>query len=375
MDSPFIFTKEVIGDQFVGRREELDWISLNILNGYNTVLVAPPRYGKTSLMRQALLQAQKQAYNLKLCYVDLFNVRSAAGLYEKLATEALRSVCETVDDWSIHINDFFPGSAPRVEINSRINEVKVVFDPEKLNKNYTECLEFLPKYAEKYGTKVCVCIEEFQNIEKIDESLELKKRLAGKLKEHEKISYIVGGGKKNAMRELFESRGEPFYQFGDIFTFQPIDGNLFADYITRSFSKSGRVIKKDQAEKLCALLNGYPYYVQLLSHLMWCNTKGFVTDQTAEVSRDELMDFCKHDFLQIIDDLSNFQLNYLKAISDGVDRFCSSENIALYDFSSSANVARIRSALVKKEILEFAKHKPLFLDPVFELWFKSVYMA
>ncbi|MDR2563318.1 MAG: hypothetical protein LBC98_05180 [Prevotellaceae bacterium] len=374
MDSPFIFTKEVIGDQFVGRREELDWISLNILNGYNTVLIAPPRYGKTSLMRQALLQAQKQAFNLKFCYINLFNIRSSVGFYEKLATEALRCVCETVDDWSINVKNFFEKSDPRVEINNRINEVKVVFDPDKLRSNSEECIEFFPKYAEKHGTKICVCIEEFQNIEKFEDSVEVKKRLSKYLKEHEKISYIVSGGKKNAMRELFESKKEAFYQFGDIFTFQAVDCSLFADFITKSFLKSGRVIKKDQSEKLCTLLNGYPYYVQLLSHITWCNTKGFVTDQTSEVSRDELMDFCKYDFLKIIDDLSNFQINYLKAISDGVDRFCSSENIALYDFNSSANVARVRSALVKKEILEFAKHKPLFLDPVFELWFKSIYM-
>ena len=374
MDSPFIFSKEIIGEQFIGRREELDWLSFNILNGYNTVLLAPPRYGKTSLIRQALLQAQKQAFNLKICHIDLFNIRNKTALYEALATEALRAVCETSNDWIDHARYFFPNAEPRVEVNNRINEVKLVFDAEKLNKNSIECLEFFPKYAEKHDAKVCVCVEEFQNIDRFDDSIEFKSFFTKTMKEHGKVAYIISGGKKNAMSEIFETRDEPFYQFGDIFTFQPIDCNLFADYLVRSFSKSGRAIKKEQAEKVCALVNCYPYYVQLLAHLIWCNTKGFVTDQTMELSRNELLDYCHHDFMRTIDDLSNFQINYLKAISEGVDKLCSAENITLYDLNSSANVARIRLAMLRKEILEFVKHKPLFLDPVFEMWFKSIYI-
>lgn len=374
MASPFVFIKEVVGDLFVGRREELAWLSSNMLNGQDTILIASPRYGKTSLVRQALLQVQKQDFNIKFCYINLFNVRKEVDFYTKLANQALKAFCETTDDWEVLVRNFLPLCNPVVEINNRVNEVKVQFDQERLLQHGDECLNFFQRYAESIGIKIIVCIEEFQNIELFDDEIRFQKRYAKLLKQHNLVSYVLSGGKKNAMREVFENPKKPFFKFGDIFVFQPIEEKLLSDHIVRNFSKSGRVIRKEQAEKLCSIVKGHPYYVQLLTNLVWENTKGFVTDQTMDSSENELLDYCHTEFIYRIDDLSNHQISYLRAIIDGVDRFCSTESIVQYDLHSSANVARVRSALLKKEILEFVRSKPYFIDPVFEIWFKNVYM-
>lgn len=374
MASPFIYTKEVVGDLFVGRREELAWLSSNMLNGQDSILIASPRYGKTSLVRQALLQAQKQDFNIKFCYINLFNVRKEIDFYKKLANQALQAVCETTDDWEVLVRNFFPRCNPRVEINSKANEVKVLFDTERLLLHSDECLSFFQRYAESVDKRIIVCLEEFQNIERFDDEIKFQKRLSKQLKHHNMVSYVFTGGKKNAMRGLFENPKKPLHKFGDVFILPPIEDKLFTEYIVRSFSKSGRVITKEQAEKLCNIVKNHPYFAQLLANLMWENTKGFVTGQTMDSSERELLEFCHAEYNHRVDELSIHQISYMKAIIDGVDRFCSIESITLYDLHSSANVARVRSALAKKEILEFARSKPYFIDPVFEIWFKNIYM-
>jgi hypothetical protein len=143
----------------------------------------------------------------------------------------------------------------------------------------------------------------------------------------------------------------------------------------QSFSKTGRVISKEFAEQLHRKVLGYPYYVQLLAHICWLNTKGFVMDSVASKSVEDLYDYNERIFRWITDGLSSSQLNYLHAVIDGVVRFSSEENLQRYELHSSANIARVREALEKKEILSFDRYNmPTFIDPVFELWFRNRYM-
>jgi hypothetical protein len=64
----------------------------------------------------------------------------------------------------------------------------------------------------------------------------------------------------------------------------------------------------------------------------------------------------------------------LKATVDGVTRFSSAEVIRKYGLNSSANVKRVKDALMKKEILQFDEaDNPVIIDPLFEYWVKKYY--
>ena len=69
-----------------------------------------------------------------------------------------------------------------------------------------------------------------------------------------------------------------------------------------------------------------------------------------------------------------YQVNLLKATLEGVVRFSSADVIRKYGLNSSANVKRVKDALMKKEILVFDdEDQPEFLDPLFEYWIKKYY--
>ena len=73
-------------------------------------------------------------------------------------------------------------------------------------------------------------------------------------------------------------------------------------------------------------------------------------------------------------DLTNFQTRLLRAIIDGHTQFSSSEIIRTYGLNSSANVKRLKDALVKKEIVHFDDDDtPRLLDPLFEYWLTKYY--
>ncbi len=374
MDSPFIFTQPVIGDSFIGRKEELTWLAANLSNGQHTVLIAPPLYGKQSLLTNALIQAQKQQV-FKYCVLQLFNVRDEISFYTTLANGLFRAICDTSEEWETAVELLLPRTRPLVEISDNKQQaVSLLFNETMLLECSDEVLHLTERLAEWKNIRLVLGIHDFQNIENFDQSPVFQKKLAAAWKQHEQVTYIFCGSRKNGMVAIFSAK-KPFHKFGEVIYLSGLEEKLTIDHMIKSFSKSGRVIGKEFAEKVFRKVSGYPYYVQLLAHLTWLNTRGFVIEGVVEKSIEDLYDFNERIFRWITDTLSESQINYLRAMIEGVDRFSSKETLELYKLHSSANVARVREALATKEILEFGKNnKPSFLDPVFEMWFKNRYM-
>jgi hypothetical protein len=374
MDSPFVFSQPVMTDNFVGRKDELAWLSANLSNAQHTVLIAPPNYGKKSLVMNAFIHLQKETA-IKYCTLNLFNVRDETSFYTALANGLFNALCTTSDEWEAMVQQVCVRTQPKVIISdARQNEMCLLFDEALLMNNVDEILNLPELLTEVKNVRLVVCIEDFQDIEYFDSTPVFQKKLATVWKTHQKTCYLLCGSRKNTMEELFAAK-KPFHNFGEIIPLEPLDEKLTIDYIIKSYSKSGRVITKEFAEQICRVVCGYPYYVQQLSHLCWLNTRGFVNETVVSKSIEDMYDHNQRLFKMITDTLSPSQLNYLRAVVDGIDRFSSAESLAAYKLHSSANIARVREALEKKEVMAFGKNnKPTFVDPVFELWFRRRYM-
>ena len=50
MIRPFVLGVAVDTEHFIGRQQEIENLSSNLIHGINTILIAPRRWGKTSLV-------------------------------------------------------------------------------------------------------------------------------------------------------------------------------------------------------------------------------------------------------------------------------------------------------------------------------------
>ncbi|MDR0581626.1 MAG: hypothetical protein LBG31_01560 [Prevotellaceae bacterium] len=373
MDSPFVFSREVINELFVGRKDELSWLSSNLANKENTVLIAPPGYGKKSLVRSAFIQAAKHA-ELKWCTCNLFNIRDAYSFYTLLAHELFSAACATGDEWIAMADHLLPLARPHIEINEKRTNapLQIIFDRQRLLEFADEILQLPEKIALLQNTSFIVWINDFQEIARFDNTAAFQKRLIAQWKPQRNVGYLLCGSKINAMHDLFSEK-QVFHKFGEQIPLEPVEEKALVDYIVKAFSKSGRVISKEFAEVICRTTSCYPFYTQQFAHLCWLNTKGFVIDSMIDAAAEDLLNYNDHFFRFLADDLSDSQINYLRAVIDGIDRFSSAEVLARYQLHSSANITRVRGALEKKEILTFPRNKPSFINPIFEYWLRKRY--
>ena len=74
--APFVFGKIAEAANFTNRKEEIDLLKSNFFNNIHTVLISPRRWGKSSLVAKAAAEAIKENRKLRVCFIDMQNIRT-----------------------------------------------------------------------------------------------------------------------------------------------------------------------------------------------------------------------------------------------------------------------------------------------------------
>jgi len=72
---PFIFGKSSDSLNFTNREEETSRLEMNFKSLINTTIISPRRWGKTSLVKNVVEKIKNEEKKIKVCMLDIFNVR------------------------------------------------------------------------------------------------------------------------------------------------------------------------------------------------------------------------------------------------------------------------------------------------------------
>lgn len=118
-------------------------------------------------------------------------------------------------------------------------------------------------------------------------------------------------------------------------------------------------------------MENHSSYVQQLAYIAWAKTEFAVDNEVFSQSITDLIHQNAILYQSISDGLTRYHLNFLKALLQGRgSEMSTSEVIRNFDLGSSANVVRIKQALLKKEIIDISDKTTTLCDPVFGLWLK-----
>lgn len=374
MEAPFIFGKIATNENFTDREQETTHLVNNFESLINTIIISPRRWGKSSLVHRAATIAQSEDKHLKICTVDLFNVKTEEQFYTVFARSIIGGTASRWDEAIENAKKFFSRLVPKISIGADpMNEVSIEFDWEEIKKNPDEILDLPERIAEAKGLKVMVCIDEFQNIAEFDDPLFFQRKLRAHWQKHQKTSYCLYGSKRHMMLEVFTDPSMPFYKFGDLFFLNKIDTAHFVPFITERFSSTGKSISEDACKKIISFADNHPYYVQQLSQLSWLRTSEICTEEIVAKAHASLVEQLSLLFSNLVETLTFQQVCYLHAVIVGEKAITSSETMHKYHISSATAASRSLKTLIKKDILDSKAGAVSFQDPIFEYWLRHSY--
>ena len=124
---------------------------------------------------------------------------------------------------------------------------------------------------------------------------------------------------------------------------------------------------------MAKLVDNHSYYVQQLAQQAWLRTKTSCSQELIDESLQSIKNQLSLLFIGQIETLTSTQINFLKAVIDGETAFSSQINLKKYRLGTSANLKKIKTALISREIIDITPQAVDILDPIFKLWLKENY--
>jgi AAA+ ATPase superfamily predicted ATPase len=372
-NKPFVFGAATSGDNFTDREKETARLLSNFTHGVNTVLISPRRWGKTSLVKKVCGLAGSD--RLKIVYLDVFSCRTDSEFYDAFASAVLKQTSSVFEELMENARTFLSRISPKITVGpDPVSDFSISLELNRKNEDVDEILQLPQKIAQKKGVNIVVCIDEFQQIAEFKDSKTFQKRLRSVWQHQNSVSYCLFGSKKHLMNELFEKKSLPFYKFGDAVYLGKISTADWVSYIRERFESTGKNISKELAERICAAVDNHSSYVQQLAWLVWIQTHKTATEQNFIDAHQDLIDQNIPLFEKQTENLSAYQMNFLRALVDGVHgEFATGEILQKYRLSSSANVSVVKRALTRKELIETQGRHVYLADPVMKLWLRQLF--
>lgn len=376
METPFVFGKIATEKNFTDREQETAYLVNNFTSLINTIIISPRRWGKSSLVNKAARMAMERDENLRICHIDLFNVRNEEHFYSLLAQKVISATSSKWEEAIANARKFFSQLIPKISIASDpTNEVSIDFDWEQVKHNPDEVLDLAEKIAIEKGVKIVVCIDEFQNIADFTDPDYFQKKLRSHWQLHQHVAYCLYGSKRHMMLEVFTDSSKPFYKFGNLIFLNKIATPYLVDFFNIRFADTGKSITDEASHLIAELTDNHPYYAQQLAQLSWLRTESVCTVDIVREAHSALVEQLSLLFVTITETLTLQQLNYLNALLAGESNISSTDVMYRYKISSPTSVARSKVALVKNDILDNQAGKYSFQDPIYAYWLRTQYFG
>ena len=374
IESPFVFGVRVEGDAFTDRREETERLKANFTYRVNTILISPRRMGKTSLVDKVCSLVEGD--DIKIAHIDAFGCRSETDFINAFATAVGRATSSRWEEWIENTKVFLSRFVPKISFGQDpLTDFSLSLEYNANNQTTEEILKLPEVIAQSKGYRIVVCIDEFQQIGDFPDSLTFQKKLRSIWQLQSHVSYCLYGSKKHMMEQMFQNQSYPFYRFGDFFYLNKIGEKDWVEYICQRFETTGKRISENLAREICLVTDRYSSYVQQLAWFVWLRTADSASATTEDVRYgiDRLLDACEPLFIQQTEDLSAYQMNFLRALVNGVHTgFTQSAILKDYRLGTAANITRLKKALVEKDLIMTTAPKHIEMsDPILALWLKK----
>jgi len=360
MKNPFEYRLIAKGEEFINREEEMQTITQAVEGGQNITIYSPRRYGKSSLILNAL-EGLSEEYTT--VYIDFNKINSVSELADRVISSTTESSYSSLEKGFSFVKDTLlslrPTFTPTKEGSLSIS-VKLVDREEDLEK----ALEFPQQIAEQKDTNIVVAMDEFQRIRDLDGDT-LERLFRSIIQEQDRVTYIFSGSQVRMLKEMFEGGDRPFFKSTKIMKLDKIPPKEFKHYILQGFEESGLEIDVSLINETLELTEGHPMRTKQICFEIW-NKK-----QTGEPvhSLDRILDIMIENDIYIEEIWnsinSSVQRRVLEALANEEKPY-SHTTIERYDLKGSSHVQRAIKSLEKKGIL----YEDEVVDPFLEEWIR-----
>jgi uncharacterized protein len=279
MSNPFVYGEVVPDSAFVDREVEIDRLTRDLMAGQKVFLISPRRYGKSSLVRQALTAAEGQGALPVAVTVSSYS--SYVAFLEGYA-RALVSVESRIDRARGWLRELLGALRPEVRVErghtgnaSLAVSFPAARTPRDISRLAQEVFALPGRIAEARSHPLVVALDEFQAIASFDREggrtprmHQVEHALRAAVQHQRRVGYVFSGSEPSLMEAML-GRNRPFYKAGPVMRLDKIDPDEFAAFVEARFRATRIRPEPGIGAAIVELAGNLPYDVQRLAHELW----------------------------------------------------------------------------------------------------------
>ena len=359
ISNPFYYGDLALDDAFTDRASELKSLEADLRNGQNVALIAPRRYGKSSLVRRATQRLA--ATGVLVAEVDLMKTPTKEKLASALARSIYRDLAKgkavKAKEQAKDQLKMFAGLriAPVITVNPEDASFSFSFSTSHAEEDIDATLERLfelpAQLAAEQKKRVVLYFDEFQEIIDIDPKLPTLMRAV--FQEQPEVAHVYAGSKRDMMTRLFSHRNEPFYRSAKVMEIGLIPVGLFKRFVRARFDATDRGIADAVLDALLETTRGHPYGTQELAYALWEEVPEGFTAQTPdlEAALATVLRAENAHFTLLWEKISRAQRLVLQALAAEPGRVQASGYRATFSLPAASTVQRAIEVLAGDELV------------------------
>ncbi len=273
---------------FVGRDDDVSHLFERMSDlSQNVLLLAPRRFGKSSLLHNLKLRLDSQGRML-VPYVNCLEMTTYADFHRTVVASLLSEyerehrIKGLLNAFHMTFRDTILKAFQRVdEIGGSVGELGKAYlrfreseiDEDELLR---QAFVFIRAFCAEKDVQIAFLMDEFQEVASFNGRL--FRLLKKEMDENTSTRYLFSGSSIRLLASIFLSEDAPLYLMASRYRLQALGEIAVSDFIAERLAAAGLDVSQDAAAQVHALTGGIPYYVQKL---------GFLSLQQANAARQK----------------------------------------------------------------------------------------
>lgn len=340
------------GAAFCNREAETQQLIGNVNSGKHTLIIAPRRYGKSSLAEKAL-EKTKLPF-IKINFHLATSEEEVAQLLLDHVIKLIGSALGQVEKLMASIKKYLSNLEPLLAFGNEIASLKLI--PKK-HDNYSviiaEALLLLDHLLGEKNKKAVIFLDEFQEIDRISKQKGIEGAIRTAAQDMQNLSLIFSGSIRSLLLSMFEDENRPLYKLCRKIKLERIASVSYEKHIQSIAEKTwGQPLAPTSFDQIMQLSNRHPYYVNYLCDCIWdtCNKLPNLTDIEAAWKIVVMEEWS--DALRELSDLPMGQRRLLKYIANHDAQSLQSQETCNKLSMAASSIASAIAILVEKDYLE-----------------------
>ncbi len=263
--NPFRYTNPVGPHDLIDREQAASRLTSRAESGNNSRLVAPRRFGKTSLLRAVATDMAADGW--ATVYVDFFGVLTLDAIAKRIERAYSEQLQGGLATWFAGFRQVLSGAHLGGGPVPASIDVRIPSAEAALN----ERLDLPVRIHERSGRRVLVVFDEFSEVLRAAGNADAVIRSV--IQHHgDAASYIFAGSAVGMMTDLFSSPRRAFYAQASPVHLPPLPPELAAAFIGERFNATGKEAGAAM-DPLLRIANGHPQRSMLMAAKLWDRTR------------------------------------------------------------------------------------------------------